>query len=193
MIVAICSSLLILSQPPREFVPYTSTLPGTSVTFTMTPIPAGTFTMGSPSTEKGRTEDEGPQRTVNISAFWMGTHEVTHDEFQTFYQNETISYNSEVDAVTRPTAMYIDLSFGMGKKGGFPFNSMAHRTALMYCQWLYSISGIFYRLPTEAEWEYACRAGSTTAYPFGDDPAMLNDYAWNATNSNGKYHKVGLK
>lgn len=181
------------AQQPKEFKPYTSTVPGSSVTFSMTPIQAGYFTMGSPATEKGRAADEGPQRKLQIPAFWMGIKEVTHDEFLVFFNDESLTRNSDVDAVTRPTAQYIDLSWGMGKQGGFPFNSMSQRTALMYCRWLYKKTGTFYRLPTEAEWEYACRAGSDTPYPFGRDSASINDYAWFAGNSGNKYHKTGLK
>jgi len=177
----------------QAFKPYDQNIPGTEISFKLVPIPEGSFLIGSPETEKGRAADEGPQRNLNISAFWMGAHEVTHDEFLLFFNDESVTRNSEVDAVTRPTPQYIDLSWGMGKQGGFPTNSMSQHTALMYCRWLYKKTGVFYRLPTEAEWEYACRAGSTTAYPFGNDPAQLNDYAWNAANSEKKYHKTGQK
>ncbi|MBC7828441.1 MAG: formylglycine-generating enzyme family protein [Chitinophagaceae bacterium] len=176
-----------------EFRPYVQTIPGTTLTFKMSAIPEGEFVMGSTAREKERKQDEGPTRKVHIAAFWMGSYEVTHDEFLIFFNDEKTSRNSDVDAVTRPTPQYIDLSWGMGKQGGFPTNSMSQQTALMYCRWLYKKTGIFYRLPTEAEWEYACRAGSTTMYSFGNDPALLPQYAWFAANSNNKYQKVGQK
>lgn len=123
----------------------------------------------------------------------MGAFEVTHDQFGIFFKNETFSQGSKVDAVTRPTPQYIDLSWNMGKDGGFPVNSMSVDGALMFCRWLYQQTGIFYRLPTEAEWEYACRAGTKSAYFFGEDPSKLSDYAWFKTNSNKKYQKTGQK
>ena len=149
--------------------------------------------MGSPDSEKNRKSDEGPQKNISISAFWMGSFEVSRDEFDVFYKDETTSQNSDIDAITRPSAQYIDLSWGMGKEGGYPVNSMSQYAALMYCRWLYKKTGIFYRLPTEAEWEYACRAGSTTAYYFGDDPKELEKYAWYNQNSNNKFQKSGQK
>lgn len=177
----------------KEFQPYTQTIPRTTVTFEMASIPAGKFTMGSPDTEKSRGSDEGPRQEVNISAFWLGKHELTHDEFQIFFNDDSLSRNSDVDAVTRPTPQYIDFSLGMGKQGGYPVNSVSYHTAMMYCRWLYQKTGTFYRLPTEAEWEYACRAGSATAYYFGNDSAKLGEYAWNVNNSGDKYHKTGEK
>ncbi len=149
--------------------------------------------MGSAAGDKNAKPDESPAKKLIISPFWMGVYEVTHDQFGIFYKNETLSQGSKVDAVTRPTAQYIDLSWNMGKDGGFPVNSMSVDGAMMFCRWLYQQTGIFYRLPTEAEWEYACRAGTTSAYFFGDDPGKLKDYAWFISNSGKKYQKVGQK
>ncbi|MBD0286835.1 MAG: formylglycine-generating enzyme family protein [Flavisolibacter sp.] len=173
------------------FKAYQQSIPGSSVQFKMVPVLGGKFTMGSPATDNKAQKDEQPQRTVTISPFWMGAYEVTHDEFDVFFNDQVLAENSNVDAVTRPTPQYIDLSWGMGREGGYPANSMQQFTALMYCRWLYQKTGIFYRLPTEAEWEYAARAGSTTIYPFGNDAKDLGKYAWYKANSNKVYHKVG--
>ncbi len=194
LLLAIITCQLIDGQDSSKiFTTYKFTLPGSAIQSKMVPINAGSFLMGSIDNEKNRKKDEGPQRKVAIAAFWMGAFEVTRDEFDVFYKDETISANSEVDAVTRPSPQYIDLSFGMGKEGGYPVNSLSQYAALMYCRWLYNKTGVFYRLPTEAEWEYACRAGTTTSYYFGGDENQLDKYAWYEGNSDEKFQKAGLK
>ena len=175
------------------FTTYQQKIDGSTLSFKMTPIQAGKFIMGSKATEKNRKADEGPQKEIQVAAFWMGAYEVTRDELDVFLKDESTSQNITDDAITRPSAQYVDLSWGMGKEGGYPANSMSQRTAIMYCRWLYEKTKIFYRLPTEAEWEYACRAGTQTVYYFGNDPALLSKHAWYAKNSEDKFHKVGLK
>lgn len=186
-----------------EMKPYTNTIPGTGVTYVMVPIPGGEFLMGSPENEPGRKPDEGPQHRVKISPFWMGKFEVTWNEYELFmYPDDEKKLRSQyptdpevdklTDAITRPSKPYVEMSFGMGKDG-YPAIAMTQHAANKYCQWLSAKTGHFYRLPTEAEWEYACRAGTTTAYFFGNDPSQLEDYAWTAKNSDFKYHKVGEK
>ncbi|MEO7677541.1 MAG: SUMF1/EgtB/PvdO family nonheme iron enzyme [Verrucomicrobiota bacterium] len=182
-----------------EMKKFSETISGTKIVFDMMPIPGGEFSMGSPDAEPGRKPDEGPQHKAKLDPFWMGKCEVTWDEYELFMYPEEKkkaadgTYTSEsADAVTRPTKPYVEMSFGMGKNG-FPAISMTQHAANKYCQWLSAKTGHFYRLPTEAEWEYACRAGTTTAYSFGDDVAQLGEYAWFGDNSDGKYQKVGKK
>ncbi len=181
------------SSTDTSFKKYEQPIPGSAIQFTMVAIPAGTFIIGSSAKDKMKEDDETPQRTITVSPFWMGVYEVTFDEFNLFFNDISLSQNIPTDAVTRPSSPYIDMTLGMGKEGGFPANSMQQFGALMYCKWLYKKTGIFFRLPTEAEWEYACRAGSTDAYPFGNDASKLTEYAWYGGNSENKYHKVGQK
>lgn len=180
-------------QTDTSFRSYLQPIPSSSFQSKMIAIPGGSFKMGSSAADKLKEADETPQQQVQVDAFWMGAYEVTYDEFNAFFLDESVSQNTNVDAVTRPSAPYIDMTLGMGKEGGFPANSMQQYGALMYCKWLYKKTGIFFRLPTEAEWEYACRAGSTTVYPFGNDAKTIETYAWLKTNSDNRYHKVGEK
>ena len=182
---------------------FSQKIPGSEKSIEMLPIEGGTFTMGSPESEPKRDTDEGPQKLVQVDGFWMGKYEITWDQFEIFMKKQKInedSVSSEklaelqklADAITRPSPPYEDPSFGMGKYG-YPAGSMTHFSALMFCKWLSLLTGEFYRLPTEAEWEYACRAGSTTAYYFGDDPSKLDEYGWHYGNAQYTYHPVGEK
>lgn len=180
---------------------YTQDIPGSTLKYEMVAIPGGSFMMGSPATEKGRKADEGPQHSVKIEPFWMGKTEVIWDLYDLFaFQNmekEMADRHpgfdmAKMDAVTRPSPPYVDMSFGMGREG-YPAINMTQYAAIKFCAWLYAKTGVFYRLPTEAEWEYACRAGTKTAYSFGNDPKLLGQFAWFKGNSESSYKKVGLK
>lgn len=169
---------------------YDQTVTGTDIKMTMVAIPAGSFTMGSSEKEKGHEADESPVKKVQVDAFWMGAHEMTFDIYA-YYMDEEKDSAPKPDAISRPSPPYIDLTQGMGKYGGFPANSMSQYNALMFCKWLYLKTGVFFRLPTEAEWEYAARAGNNTVYPHGKDGKQLKEYAWYDKNSEDKYHKIG--
>ena len=187
-----------------EMADYEGVIPQTGVKYPMAAVPGGEFLMGSPAEEPHRNADEGPQVRVAVSPFWIGRYEVTWDQYEPFMINQTDrrkdgslkrfdpAVHDLVDAVSQPTAPYMEMSFGMGRTG-YPAISMTQHAASKFCQWLSAQTGHFYRLPTEAECEYACRAGAETAYSFGDDPAELDKYAWYYDNSDERYHKVGQK
>ncbi len=174
---------------------YEQTIPGASVSFRMVPVPSGEFLMGSPHAEEGRKNDEGPQRRVKVDAFWIGSHEVTWDEYRIFMLRESSGYrdpDSTAAAVSSPTPPYVEMSFGMGIDG-FPAISMTQHAANKYTQWLSAKTGHFYRLPTEAEWEYACRAGTEGPFSFGNQVSQLGKYAWFQKNSEWRYRQIGSR
>lgn len=190
------------SYGQEKFNEYNQYILSTNYGLELSPIVGGQFLMGSPLNEKNRLADEGPVHKVQVDSFWMAKHETTWDLYNLFMSrnldefqpafNSKNEVNIDIDAVSGATTPYVEMSFGMGTDG-FPAISMTQLAAKKFCQWLSAITGNFYRLPTEAEWEYACRAGSEKAYSFGDDPKELNNYAWFKDNSNNKYHKVGQK
>lgn len=193
------ASWMIPAGIAQEVILSTDSIPGTELTFLMSKIPGGTFLMGSPESEAGRDVDEGPQREIAVGAFWMGVKEVSFDEYVVFRERHLddshlnlAGQSFDADAVTRPSPPYEDPSHGMGTEG-YPASSMTQYAALQYCKWLYDKTGVFYRLPTEAEWEYACRAGTETTWFFGDDPEGLDDVAWYYGNSGGVFHPSGTK
>jgi formylglycine-generating enzyme required for sulfatase activity len=183
---------------------YTEVIPGTEVKIDMVAIPGGTYLMGSPESEKGRSADEGPQHPVTLSPLWMAKTEITWEQFDPYWKNNPGSKQEqmeaerrkasekEIDALSRPTPPYADETFGYGR-GGMPALSMTHHAAMDYCRWLSEKTKKVYRLPTEAEWEWACRAGSKTPYSCGDEPKELAQYAWFGGNSNDQPQKVGKK
>jgi formylglycine-generating enzyme required for sulfatase activity len=193
------SSEIRSSVEPVRHKGYTETIPGSKVRFDMVAIPGGTYLRGSPSDEEGRGDDEGPQHPVQIRPFWMGKMEVTWDEYDLFRKISALSQrdNEEAlarnaDALTGPTQPYPDETMGHGREG-HPVLCISHHAAMEYCRWLSVKTGKAYRLPTEAEWEWAARAGSRTAYFFGETPEKLGDYAWFEKNSEESTHPVGKK
>jgi formylglycine-generating enzyme required for sulfatase activity len=186
-------------------------------TLDLVAIKGGEFTLGSPESEPDRKADEGPQRKVKIEPFWMGKMEITWNLYRPFMENgksrnkdgtlnrdsnQTTSEAPEIqdaeklqDTITQPTPPYVPMHFQMGDgySKDYPAIGVTQHAANKFCEWLSEQTGHFYRLPTEAEWEYACRAGTTTTWSFGDDASKLPEYAWFTGNSEYQYQKVGTR
>ncbi len=192
-----------IAATPEEMKAYSEPLADTTFKLDMLPVKGGKFVMGSPETEAGRRDDEGPMHEVELSPFWMSKYEITWNQYEVWsdrvdslrraaYGKPTTPRDKLADSITRPTPPYTDMSFGMGRENN-PAICMTQHSARMFCTWLSAKTGRYYRLPTEAEWEYVCRAATTTMYSFGDDAAQLGEYAWYTDNSEGIYHPVGKK
>jgi len=188
-----------------KFSNFTEKIPGTPVSFNMIAIPGGVFEMGSPENEPFRKSNEGPVRKVTISPFFMAEIEVTWDQFWAFYSetvsqgrippNEIFAANEKVkniileqlnihktnektemivDAISGPTPPFGSPEQGWGGVNR-PAISMTHYAAEMFCLWLSQKTGKHYRLPTEAEWEYAARGGTQTPYFFEGNPKKFSE------------------
>jgi len=151
-------------------------------------IPPGTFRMGSPADEVDRQDTEGPQTDVTINrGFWMGKYELTQREYLAVMGNNPSYFNGGIFGTDLTRAV----------------DSVSWDDALAFCAALTEReraigridSNSAYRLPTEAEWEYACRAWTSTRFSYGDDPGYTNltHYAWYWGNSDGSPHPVGQK
>jgi formylglycine-generating enzyme required for sulfatase activity/predicted Ser/Thr protein kinase len=162
---------------------------GVGVTLELVRIPAGSFQMGSPYSQQDHQRNEH-LHPVRVDGFWMGKHEVTNALYRWFVKDS--GYEGAKDA---KSGFLKHLSSGSGMPPGdsFPVVWVSWKNADAFCNWLSRKTSKRFRLPTEAEWEYACRAGSTTRFCFGDSETQLGDYAWYLGNSADKTHPVGEK
>jgi len=196
------------NEPPKRYTETITTKDGEKISFDMVLIPKGSLLMGSPVDEAGREDHEGPQHEVRLEQFYLCTKETTIELFLAFYQ-ETVSAKrdfietqeeqknsqqqdkDEVDAITGPTPVYGDMT--MGYEETHPAMGMTWHNAMTFCRWLSKKTGKKYRLPTEAEWEYACRAGTNNVFGIGNDPSGLRDFAWYEANADSETNPVGKK
>lgn len=174
------------ATPITKFENFTEQVPTTSITISMKAIPGGTYLMGSQEGDSFSKPDEYPQHKVTVSAFYMAETEITWDQYWAFYAqtmsegrtppSKIYANNSrpDVDAVSGPTPPFgmPDQGWGMGSR---PAITMTHYAAETFCQWLSLKTGKKYRLPTEAEWEYAARGGTETPYFFSGNPKDFSD------------------
>jgi len=195
-------------RPLKKYTETITTKDGEKVSFDMVLIPKGSFTMGSPVDEAGREDHEGPQHEVRLEQFYLCTKETTIELFLAYYQ-ETVSAKrdfievqeakkdteqqgkDEVDAITGPTPVYGDMT--MGYEETHPAMGMTWHNAMTFCRWLSMKTGKKYRLPTEAEWEHACRVGTTNIFGVGNDSSGLKDFAWYEANADSETNPVGKK
>lgn len=187
------------SELPDRYTETIATESGDEISFEMKLIPGTGFLMGSSAGEEGRDEDEGPRVEVRLSPYYLATKETTLELFLAYYRETHTtgddyfpSDNSqEVDTITGPTPVYGDLSMGNGEQ--HPAIGMTWKNAGMFCRWLSAKTGREYRLPTEAEWENACRGGTDHVFGYGDDAEPLTDYAWFSTGPSSGTREVGRK
>ena len=145
-------------------------------------IPKGTFMMGSPESEQGRFENE-TQHEVTISKdYYLGVYEVTQAQYENVMGKNPSHFQGAIVG---------------NENADLPVENVSWDDAVEFCKKLSDLpeekkAGRIYRLPTEAEWEYACRAGSKTAYSFDDEDGLLPEYGWFRRNSSSRTHTVGL-
>jgi formylglycine-generating enzyme required for sulfatase activity len=174
---------------------------GTELDFEMVLIPDGKFTMGSPADQAGRKDDEGPAHQVQLEAFYLCPTETTLKLFLAYYEETNRAKMShdevaagkkkDVDAITGPTPVFGELTMGYGLQN--PAIGVTWHNAVTFCRWLSQKTGKTYRLPTEAEWEYAVRCGKNDVFEYGSDVQQIGDYAWYEDNSDGETHQVAQK
>lgn len=189
----------------KFMVPYAQRIPGTDLSFEMIPVPGGSYLMGSPDEEDDRNDDEGPQVQVAVNPMWVAKTEVTWGQYQEYmnlyaifkeFESEGIrpvTDENQVDVITAPTELYdSSFTYEYGQEPDQAAVTMTQYSAQQFTKWLSRTTGQQYRLPTEGEWEYAARGGTTTAYFWGDDPDEADKYAWYFDNADEGQAAVGL-
>ena len=150
--------------------------------------PAGTFAMGSPETEPRRGTDENEVSVTLTKGFWLGETEVTQGEWQKVMGTNPSAFRKGGSGADKLTGV------PDGDLKRFPVESISWNDCQVFLKKLKDLwPELAFRLPTEAEWEYACRAGSTTEYNFGEDEAQADAVAWDRKNSGLTSHPVGEK
>jgi formylglycine-generating enzyme required for sulfatase activity len=194
-------------KPPKKYTDTVTAKNGDKISFDMVLIPSGDFVMGSPAGEADRQKNEYPQHKVKLDSYYLCTTETTIALYRAFYQEtvtakkdfdevETAQKEEEkkitkADAISGPTAVYGDMT--MGYDENHPAIGLTWHNATVFCKWLSLKTGKTYRLPTEAEWEYACRAGTKDTFYFGNDIKQLKEYAWYIDSADGETNPVAQK
>lgn len=171
------------AQQPKILV---QEIPNTTVKFELVYVPSGEFEFSEPT--KGK-----QKRKVKVKGFWIGRTEVTWDEYDVFLYKLDLTEDEEenTDAYSRPSRPYGAPDRGWGHHG-YPVIGITYYAAEQYCKWLSHKTGRKFRLPSEVEWEYACRAKTWEAAPF-KDKSLLDRFAWFAENSKDKTQPVAKK
>jgi formylglycine-generating enzyme required for sulfatase activity len=176
----------LVPAPDQENLYLSKTLPGLKLV--RIPAHGKTFTMGSPKTEASRWNSEAEHEVTFTADYYLGVTHVTRSQFAAFVKDE--SYQTKAEKAGEEITWR---NPGFEQTEDHPVVWVSWNDAMAFCKWLSHKDGREYRLPTEAQWEYACRAGTKTAYCFGDDPKKLGHYAWFDDNSQGATHAVGMK
>ena len=152
------------------------------------------FLMGSSECEPDGNRYECPQHPATVQPFWIGKYEITFNEYSAFVLDKILGFVQKKDLVFLGNTDEIRVppheGWGRGKR---PVINVRWVEAKEYAKWLEKLTHKPFRLPTEVEWEYACRADTTTGFSFGDDSGQLGEYSWFSKNSNNKTHQVGTK
>jgi len=162
------------AQQPKEIT--------NSIDMKLVLVPKGTFMMGSPIEEEGRENDEYQHEVTISKDYYMGVYEVTQSQYEKVIGTNPSYFQGEIVG---------------GQNGSLPVEQVSWEDAVEFCKRLSEFpeekrAGRIYRLPTEAEWEYACRAGTKTAFSFDDEPGLLPEYGWFSRNTSDRTHTVGL-